>query len=141
MFKVLVSNVPTSSASYSVNQLAMPSPPSQMLQQLRLSEQQEDLSQRQKSDHHGHKSTVGRRAVLMGAAVKPPTSEPKVGRTVAYDPASYEREFSVMTAVSRIPALVNHAPRIVKADPSSGIIVLNSPKLYWDPFLDCLEAE
>ncbi|KAJ5143292.1 uncharacterized protein N7515_002079 [Penicillium bovifimosum] len=48
----------------------MPSPPSQMLQQLRLSEQKEDLSQRKKSDHHGHKSTMGRRAVLTGAVVK-----------------------------------------------------------------------
>ncbi|KAJ5143293.1 uncharacterized protein N7515_002080 [Penicillium bovifimosum] len=46
-----------------------------------------------------------------------------------------------MTAVSRIPALVNHAPRIVKADPSSGVIVLSSPKLYWYPFLQSLEAE
>lgn len=45
-----------------------------------------------------------------------------------------------MSAVSKIPALVNHAPRVVKADPSSGVLVLSTPSLYWTPLLHSMEA-
>ncbi|KAJ5591911.1 uncharacterized protein N7459_002280 [Penicillium hispanicum] len=124
----------------------MPRPTSTTLRQLRLSEPKED-----------HKSSTGRRAGLTGAVVKAPTHAPKVRQTAVRarkgnpehllihthppdDPTSYERELSVITAVSRIPALVDHAPRIVNVDPSSGVIVLSTPKLYWNPFWHSLEA-
>ncbi|KAJ5153976.1 uncharacterized protein N7500_009415, partial [Penicillium coprophilum] len=100
-----------------------------------------------KRDRYRYKSAIGRCAVLTGAIVKAPIHESKVGQTVVRarkgnpeylliyiypldDLASYKRELSVITAISRIPALVDHAPRIVKADPSSGIIILSTLKLY-----------
>ncbi|KAJ5158791.1 uncharacterized protein N7500_008442, partial [Penicillium coprophilum] len=80
-----------------------------------------------KRDRHRYKLAIGRRAILTGAIIKAPIYKSKYPLD---NLTSYKRELSIITTISRIPALIDYTPRIVKADPSSGIIILSTLKLY-----------
>lgn len=47
----------------------------------------------------------------------------------------------MMTRVSDIPALARYGPRMIKADPDSGVIVLSIPNIRWRTLLVQMEAE
>lgn len=72
----------TSSTPLFINNSMMKSPPSEIFQQLRLSEQKQNQSQRQKLDGR-HTSTKGRHDVSTGGVtkLKLPTRERNVGKT------------------------------------------------------------
>lgn len=46
-----------------------------------------------------------------------------------------------MCTITKIPALVHSAPNLLKADPSSRVIVLSAPRLRWFPLLTHVETE
>lgn len=45
-----------------------------------------------------------------------------------------------MSTVARIPALANHAPRLIQADPDSRVVVLSGPRRRWFPLLCYLRS-
>lgn len=104
----------------------MPSPPSKILRQLRLSEQKEGLSQRQKPDRHHHKSTTGRRALLTGAVVKPPAHESKVVQTAIRPRKGNPEHLLIHTVCPHSPRSTSHVSLL-------WILHLASPR--WSCFL------
>lgn len=56
------------------------------------------------------------------------------------DISSFYHEASALKTVSRLPPLRDHAPKVIKADPLSGVLVLSYPRLHWAPLLQRVEA-
>ncbi|QKX53253.1 uncharacterized protein TRUGW13939_00329 [Talaromyces rugulosus] len=56
------------------------------------------------------------------------------------DLSSFYNEAFALKRVSRLPLLRDHAPKVIKADPLSGILVLGYPRLHWAPLLQRVEA-
>ncbi|KAJ5550355.1 hypothetical protein N7535_001707 [Penicillium sp. DV-2018c] len=132
----------------------MTTPLSKKLQQLKLSEQKRNQSHRQKQNRNDRTTITGDHGILAGAVTKGSTRGDKVRRTEvingdkklliqAHSPddlESFEREYRVMSTVSRIRSLTSYVPGLVEADPCSGIIVLSRPRLRWFRLLDYMEA-
>ncbi|KAK3933454.1 hypothetical protein QBC46DRAFT_359629 [Diplogelasinospora grovesii] len=131
-----------------------------MLQQPRLPEQNQlpqNLSRqecpqearpktREQQDHHYCKPTSCCHRDTTGAITKASTRKSKPTRAAArvregeklvvrkFDPddlSSFRREFSVLSAVSQLAPLVGHAPRLIEADSSSGVLILSYPSVHW----------
>ncbi|KAJ6151520.1 hypothetical protein N7470_007117 [Penicillium chermesinum] len=102
-----------------------------------------------KAGHNGRNKTAttahqfsGRHSVLDGAVKKASAHEARVAKTT-YPPndiESFEREYNIMSTVSKIPALASYVPRLIGANRNSGTIVLSTPKLRWFRLLNYMEA-
>ncbi|KAJ5545257.1 hypothetical protein N7535_006359 [Penicillium sp. DV-2018c] len=117
----------------------MTSSPSKKLLQLKLSEAENNQSQRQK---RGRVTTVWSTS---GGRVR--TTEVIRGDEKLHihahppdDREFFERDYDIISTVSRIHTLTSYVPRLIKADPSSSIIVLVTPSLRWWTFLDHVES-
>lgn len=54
--------------------------------------------------------------------------------------ASFDRKTSVISTVTKIPALVDHVPLISQEDLKAGAQVLSTPNLFYVPFMDSMDT-
>lgn len=54
---------------------------------------------------------------------------------------SFEREYKVMSTISKIPGLARYVPQLAKVDHDSRTLVLSTPEVLWFHLLTHVEAE